>query len=68
MSVAAYRSSVTLPNSGHFAFLICLPGLANAVPEFCTNTLGFDRVGFHKEFNAKVLAFFREHLINRQAQ
>jgi predicted dienelactone hydrolase len=53
-----------VPNSGHFAFLIpCPPTWAKAVPEICTDTPGFDRVAFHKQFNADVLAFFRTHLM-----
>jgi predicted dienelactone hydrolase len=28
----------------------------------CTDAPGFDRVAFHKEFNADVLAFFRANL------
>ncbi|MCX8999292.1 dienelactone hydrolase family protein [Rhizobiaceae bacterium BDR2-2] len=52
-----------VPNSGHFAFLtICPPELAKSVPEFCIDNAGFDRTVFHKEFNAQVLAFFREKL------
>jgi predicted dienelactone hydrolase len=31
----------------------------------CADAPGFDRVAFHKEFNADVLAFFRAHLGNR---
>jgi predicted dienelactone hydrolase len=52
-------------NAGHFAFMVCPPALARDRPEFCINAPGFDRVAFHKQFNATVLAFFREHLINR---
>jgi predicted dienelactone hydrolase len=51
-----------VPNAAHFAFVICPPAMAKAVPEFCTDAPGFDRVAFHKEFNAAVLAFFRTHL------
>jgi predicted dienelactone hydrolase len=47
-------------NAGHFAFVPPCP--AAAAPEFCTDAPGFDRVAFHKQFNADVLAFFREHL------
>ena len=50
-------------NAGHFAFLApCAPELASAVPEICRDAEGFDRVAFHREFNAEVLAFFRRHL------
>jgi predicted dienelactone hydrolase len=51
-----------VPNSGHFAFLICPPALAKMVPEICTDAPGFDRVALHKEFNSEVLAFFRNEL------
>lgn len=57
-----------VPNSrlaaggGHFAFMLCSPELAKKRPEFCADAPGFDRIAFHKEFNAAVLAFFRTHL------
>jgi len=52
-----------VPNSGHFAFLTpCSPELAQARPELCTDAPGFDRVAFHKELDAEVLAFLRKHL------
>jgi predicted dienelactone hydrolase len=54
-----------VPNSGHFAFLMpCPADLAAIRPEFCDDAAGFDRVAFHKQFNADVLAFFRSHLVN----
>jgi predicted dienelactone hydrolase len=54
-----------VPKSTHFAFLsICPPAAVKAAPEICTDTPGFDRVAFHKQFNADVLAFFRSHLNN----
>jgi hypothetical protein len=31
-------------------------------PQICTDAAGFDRVAFHRQFNAGVLAFFRTHL------
>jgi predicted dienelactone hydrolase len=50
-------------NSTHFAFLTpCPPELAAKRPEHCTDPPGFDRVAFHKEFDAAVLAFFRSNL------
>jgi predicted dienelactone hydrolase len=50
-------------NAGHFAFLApCPPALATERPELCTDAPGFDRVAFHKELNAAVVAFFRKHL------
>ena len=50
-------------NSGHFAFRApCPPELAAVAPEICVDPPGFDRVAFHKELNAAMLAFFRKHL------
>jgi predicted dienelactone hydrolase len=51
-----------VPNSAHFAFMICPPALAKALPEICTDPPGFDRIVFHKQFNAEVLSFFRTEL------
>ena len=51
-----------VPNSGHFAFMICPPALAKAIAEICTDAPGFDRLAFHKQFNARVLSFFRTEL------
>jgi predicted dienelactone hydrolase len=50
-----------VPGAGHFAFLLCGPSI-KAVPEFCTDAPGFDRVAFHKQFNADVLGYFRTQL------
>jgi predicted dienelactone hydrolase len=53
-----------VPNSWHFSFLApCPPALLKARPELCVDAPGFDRVAFHAEFNADVLAFFRKWLI-----
>jgi len=35
------------------------------LPEICTDADGFDRVAFHADFNARVLAFFRQHLASK---
>jgi predicted dienelactone hydrolase len=52
-----------VPNAGHFAFLApCSEAFAKAVPEVCHDPAGFDRVAFHREFNAAVVDFFRQHL------
>jgi predicted dienelactone hydrolase len=52
-----------VPMAGHFAFLApCSPEQAAAGPELCTDAPGFDRIAFHKEFDAEVLAFLRKHL------
>lgn len=49
--------------AGHFAFLApCSPELAAAIPRICTDVPGFDRAEFHRDFNASVIRFFREHL------
>jgi predicted dienelactone hydrolase len=70
-SVAAVNRSLVkkheyhvVPNAGHFAFLICGPSI-KAVPEFCKDAPGFNRVAFHKQFNADVLGFFRAQLGSR---
>jgi predicted dienelactone hydrolase len=50
--------------AGHFAFLApCSPELATAIPRICTDVPGFDRVEFHRDFNASVARFLREHLV-----
>jgi predicted dienelactone hydrolase len=52
-----------IANAGHLAFVApCTPELAKVVPAICVDEPGFDRVLFHKEFNADVIAFFRKHL------
>jgi predicted dienelactone hydrolase len=64
-SLPARHEYHVVSNAGHFAFLIpCPPALAKAVPEACTDMPGFDRVAFHKQFNADVLGFFRTYLVN----
>ena len=56
-----------VPNSHHFDFLgPCPAELAKSRPEICDDEPGFDRLAFHKEFNAAVPAFFREHLRDAQ--
>jgi predicted dienelactone hydrolase len=63
-SLPARHEYHAVPNAGHFAFLIpCPPALANERREVCTDAPGFDRVAFHKHFNADVLVFFRTHLV-----
>lgn len=51
--------------ASHFAFLApCSPQLATAIPRICTDKPeGFDRAAFHREFNASMIRFFREHLV-----
>jgi predicted dienelactone hydrolase len=50
--------------ASHFAFLApCSPHLAAALPRICTDKpASFDRAAFHREFNASVGRFFRDHL------
>jgi hypothetical protein len=49
--------------AGHFAFLApCSAELAAAIPRICTDPPGFDRAAFHRDFNASIIGFFREHL------
>ncbi|HKM68901.1 MAG TPA: hypothetical protein VJX94_02270, partial [Stellaceae bacterium] len=57
-----------VPNSAHFAFLLCSRAMAKNRPELCTDAPGFDRVAFHKQFNGDVLAFFRAHLAQAPRQ
>jgi predicted dienelactone hydrolase len=53
----------TVP-AGHFAFLSpCSPQFAANLPRFCTDPPGFDRTAFHRDFNASIVLFFREHLV-----
>ena len=69
-SVAAVRRNLpTAPdwhvaeNAAHFGFLVpCPPALLAEKLEICRDQPGFDRVAFHTDFNAQVLAFFRQHL------
>ena len=62
-NLSAAHEFHTVPNAGHFAFLVpCPPQLAAQRPEVCADAPGFDRVAFHKELNAAVLVFFRKYL------
>lgn len=55
-----------VPQAGHFDFLPpCSDALAGMAPQICKSALGFDRVEFHKAFNAAVVAFFSKNLIGR---
>jgi len=58
------KPDVHVVPAGHYAFLApCSAELAAAVARICTDTpAGFDRVGFHREFNAAVVKYFREQL------
>jgi predicted dienelactone hydrolase len=60
----ADKSDVHVVPAGHFSFLApCSPELAAALPRICTDAPGFDRTAFHRDFNASVAQFFREHLV-----
>jgi predicted dienelactone hydrolase len=53
----------TVP-AGHFAFLTpCSPQFAANLPRLCTDPPGFDRTAFHRDFDASIVRFFREHLV-----
>lgn len=53
----------TVPNSQHFAFLPPCPAvMVEQAPEICSDPPPFDRAAFHKELDAKVLAFFRKNV------
>ncbi len=54
-----------VPNTVHFSFLTPCPPDSPSRPT-CVDAPGFDRLAFHKEFNAQVLAFFRKQLLDRQ--
>ncbi len=46
-------------NAGHFDFLApCTPRFAAMAPPLCSSQPGFDRVAFHRAFNAAVVGFF----------
>jgi len=49
-----------VPRAGHFDFLApCTPRFAAMAPPLCSSQPGFDRVTFHREFNAAVLGFLK---------
>lgn len=57
---ADYR---VVSGAGHFTVLApCTELQAQAIPALCQDEDGFDRVAFHKEFNAEILVFFQKHL------
>lgn len=52
-----------VPNASHFAFLtVCPDALAKTAPEICNDGAGFDRAAFHRDFDARTLAFFQQNL------
>jgi predicted dienelactone hydrolase len=63
-NLPAKHDYYVVPNAGHFGFLApCPAALVKELPELCTDAPGFDRVAFHAQFNADVLAFFRKWLV-----
>ncbi|MBI5130153.1 MAG: alpha/beta fold hydrolase [Rhodopseudomonas palustris] len=51
--------------AGHYAFLApCTPQFAVALPRFCSDPAGFDRLAFHREFDATIVRFFKAHLVD----
>lgn len=52
-----------VPRSQHFSFMApCSAEFTRSAREICMDGPNFNRVAFHSEFNAEVLAFFRKHL------
>jgi predicted dienelactone hydrolase len=49
--------------AAHFAFLApCADEMVRSISEICVDGAGFDRVAFHKDFDEKVLEFFKSRL------
>lgn len=49
--------------AGHFAFLsVCPAAFAQAQPDICLDSAGFERAAFHAELNRQVVAFLRREL------
>lgn len=49
--------------AGHFVYLApCPPALRSSAPRICEDPKGFDRVAWHRQMNASVVAFFKRHL------
>ena len=59
----APRDLVIVDKAGHFSFMPpCTAALRDAAPGICADPPGFDRPGFHTEFNRNVVSFFDETL------
>ena len=53
----------TVPNANHYAFLPpCTDTLRQFAAFICADEPGFDRAGFHRQFNREVVAFFEKTL------
>lgn len=61
-NLAAPHEFHVVQNAGHFAFFLCPPEVAQAVPDICTDRPGFDRAAFHQEFNAAAVKFLQANL------
>jgi predicted dienelactone hydrolase len=69
-SVEAVRQNLPLSpeshvvsNAGHFAFLApCSPALIKNVPDICLDKPDFDRMAFHRDFNAAIMVFFQRNI------
>jgi predicted dienelactone hydrolase len=54
-------------NGIHFSFLPpCSEAMQRDFPSLCVDAPGFDRAAFHEDFNAKVIAFLRKHLVGTE--
>jgi len=55
--------------AGHYEFLPpCSPEMAANLPRPCADPPGFDRTAFHREFDASIVGFFRQHLRGGEAR
>ena len=56
-----------VPGAGHFDFLApCSDALASIAPAICARSPTFDRVAFHRTFNADVVRFFDDAMATRR--
>ena len=57
------KPEVRVVPAGHFAFLApCTEKFAAELPRLCADPPGFDRAAFHRDFNAAIVSFLRDHL------
>ena len=58
------KPDIHVVSAGHCVFLSpCSPQFAANLPRLCTDPPGFDRMAFHRDFDASIVRFFREHLV-----
>lgn len=63
VSLARQPEYHVVPHAGHFDFLApCTDKLAAIAPQICVSQEGFDRVEFHRRFNADVIGYFKKFL------